>query len=184
MSSPYCATWINGVRRLLVLNCGQSLETLAMSANNGITIGQAAQTRASHTYGYQGQDNICSILYIYVTVPRRACGDDSVDAFRFRPVDPKLKWAQRKSPRLSVIISMMIWANSWAKIALVHQVYKALANAYFAGQTINAITETICARQGHDTTAAAVGWAVQLIGSHPLIQKRLHEELDELFGKS
>ena len=36
--------------------------------------------------------------------------------------------------------------------------------------------------EGHDTTAAAMTWATYLIGRHPEIQKRLHEELDSVFG--
>ena len=36
--------------------------------------------------------------------------------------------------------------------------------------------------QGHDTTAAAINWALHLIGDHPEIQKKLHEEMDEMFG--
>ena len=27
-------------------------------------------------------------------------------------------------------------------------------------------------------------WAIQLIGSHPEVQKKLHEEMDEIFGRS
>ena len=37
--------------------------------------------------------------------------------------------------------------------------------------------------EGHDTTCAAAGWAFQLIGSHPEVQKKLHEEIDGIFGK-
>jgi cytochrome P450 family 4 subfamily V len=36
--------------------------------------------------------------------------------------------------------------------------------------------------EGHDTTAAALSWAVHLIGSHPDVQKKLHEEVDSVFG--
>ncbi|XP_071498869.1 cytochrome P450 4V2-like [Diadema antillarum] len=38
--------------------------------------------------------------------------------------------------------------------------------------------------EGHDTTAAAASWAMLLIGQHPEVQARLHEELDEVFGDS
>lgn len=38
--------------------------------------------------------------------------------------------------------------------------------------------------QGHDTTAAAAGWAILLIGHHPDVQARLHTEIDEVFGMS
>lgn len=38
--------------------------------------------------------------------------------------------------------------------------------------------------EGHDTTAAAASWACQLIGSHPDVQKKLHEEIDSVFGNS
>uniref|UniRef100_A0A8C5E1Z3 Cytochrome P-450AROM n=1 Tax=Gouania willdenowi TaxID=441366 RepID=A0A8C5E1Z3_GOUWI len=38
--------------------------------------------------------------------------------------------------------------------------------------------------EGHDTTAAAMNWAVHLIGSHPEVQKKVHEELHEVMGKS
>ena len=36
--------------------------------------------------------------------------------------------------------------------------------------------------EGHDTTAASLNWACHLIGSHPDVQKKLHEELDRIFG--
>ena len=36
--------------------------------------------------------------------------------------------------------------------------------------------------EGHDTTAAAMTWATYLIGRHPGVQRRLHEELDAIFG--
>ena len=36
--------------------------------------------------------------------------------------------------------------------------------------------------EGHDTTAVAMSWACQLIGSHPEVQKKIHEELDAVFG--
>ncbi|XP_071538539.1 cytochrome P450 4C1 [Panulirus ornatus] len=38
--------------------------------------------------------------------------------------------------------------------------------------------------EGHDTTAAAVNWSLYLLGHHPEIQARVHEELDSLFGDS
>ncbi len=36
--------------------------------------------------------------------------------------------------------------------------------------------------EGHDTSAAAMSWAIHLIGSHPDIQKKIHDELDEVLG--
>ncbi|XP_041469495.1 cytochrome P450 4V2-like [Lytechinus variegatus] len=38
--------------------------------------------------------------------------------------------------------------------------------------------------EGHDTTSSAISWALLLIGQHPEIQARLHDEIDEIFGKS
>ncbi len=38
--------------------------------------------------------------------------------------------------------------------------------------------------KGHDTTAAAASWACHLIGSHPQVQNKIHEELDRVFGNS
>ncbi|XP_033117098.1 cytochrome P450 4V2-like [Anneissia japonica] len=38
--------------------------------------------------------------------------------------------------------------------------------------------------EGHDTTAAAANWAMYMLGSNPEAQKRLHEELDSVFGGS
>ena len=35
-----------------------------------------------------------------------------------------------------------------------------------------------------DTTCAAAAWACHLIGSHPEIQKKLHDEIDQVFGNS
>jgi len=36
--------------------------------------------------------------------------------------------------------------------------------------------------QGHDTTAAAMNWAIHLLGSHPEIQRKAQQELFEVFG--
>lgn len=38
--------------------------------------------------------------------------------------------------------------------------------------------------EGHDTTAAAINWSLYLLGSYPEVQKKVDEELDEVFGKS
>ena len=38
--------------------------------------------------------------------------------------------------------------------------------------------------EGHDTTAVAASWAIHMIGSHPEVQKRLHAEVDRVFGSS
>ncbi|KAI1887586.1 hypothetical protein AGOR_G00191830 [Albula goreensis] len=38
--------------------------------------------------------------------------------------------------------------------------------------------------RGHDTTAASMNWAVHLIGSHPEVQKKVQQELQEVFGQS
>lgn len=38
--------------------------------------------------------------------------------------------------------------------------------------------------EGHDTTAAAMNWAIHLLGSHPEEQRKVHKELDEVFGTS
>uniref|UniRef100_K7FMI1 Cytochrome P450 family 4 subfamily V member 2 n=1 Tax=Pelodiscus sinensis TaxID=13735 RepID=K7FMI1_PELSI len=38
--------------------------------------------------------------------------------------------------------------------------------------------------EGHDTTAAAINWAIYLLGCHPEAQKEVHRELDEVFGNS
>ncbi|XP_072165423.1 cytochrome P450 4C1-like [Diadema setosum] len=35
--------------------------------------------------------------------------------------------------------------------------------------------------EGHDTTAAFISWAILLIGLHPGVQARLHEEMDQVF---
>ncbi|XP_027231572.2 cytochrome P450 4C1 [Penaeus vannamei] len=36
--------------------------------------------------------------------------------------------------------------------------------------------------EGHDTTTAAINWVLYLLGLHPEIQARVHEELDSVFG--
>jgi len=36
--------------------------------------------------------------------------------------------------------------------------------------------------EGHDTTAAAMTWCLYLLGRNPDIQRRVHDELDEVFG--
>ncbi|XP_063166746.1 cytochrome P450 4V2 [Candoia aspera] len=38
--------------------------------------------------------------------------------------------------------------------------------------------------EGHDTTAAALNWAIYLLARHPEIQRKVHSELDEVFGSS
>jgi cytochrome P450 family 4 subfamily V len=38
--------------------------------------------------------------------------------------------------------------------------------------------------EGHDTTATALSWACQMIGSNPDVQKRLQDEIDSVFGDS
>ncbi|XP_078582430.1 cytochrome P450 4V2-like isoform X3 [Branchiostoma floridae x Branchiostoma japonicum] len=36
--------------------------------------------------------------------------------------------------------------------------------------------------EGHDTTAAAANWAIFLIGSHPDVQRKVHEEMDRVMS--
>ncbi|KAJ8022842.1 Cytochrome P450 4V2 [Holothuria leucospilota] len=36
--------------------------------------------------------------------------------------------------------------------------------------------------EGHDTTAAAISWALFMLGHHPEVQKKVHKELDQVFG--
>lgn len=36
--------------------------------------------------------------------------------------------------------------------------------------------------EGHDTTASGISWTLYMIGHHPEVQKRIHEELDSVFG--
>ncbi|XP_037382242.1 cytochrome P450 4V2-like isoform X1 [Talpa occidentalis] len=38
--------------------------------------------------------------------------------------------------------------------------------------------------EGHDTTAAAMNWALYLLGSYPEVQREVHKELEEVFGRS
>ncbi|XP_052773305.1 cytochrome P450 4V2-like [Mya arenaria] len=38
--------------------------------------------------------------------------------------------------------------------------------------------------EGHDTTAMAANWALHLIGTDPEVQKKVHQELDAVFGRS
>ncbi|KAJ9577301.1 hypothetical protein L9F63_006140, partial [Diploptera punctata] len=38
--------------------------------------------------------------------------------------------------------------------------------------------------EGHDTTSAGMGWAIYLLGLHPDIQDKVHEELDNIFQGS
>ncbi|GAB6019209.1 hypothetical protein CHUAL_014000 [Chamberlinius hualienensis] len=38
--------------------------------------------------------------------------------------------------------------------------------------------------EGHDTTSVAIGWALQHLGWLPSIQKKVHEEIDRVFGNS
>ncbi len=36
--------------------------------------------------------------------------------------------------------------------------------------------------EGHDTTTSGTSWTIHSIGSHPDIQKKLHAEIDKIFG--
>lgn len=36
--------------------------------------------------------------------------------------------------------------------------------------------------EGHDTTAASINWTLYLLGRHPEIQKKVHEEIDSVLG--
>ncbi|CAL4117635.1 unnamed protein product, partial [Meganyctiphanes norvegica] len=38
--------------------------------------------------------------------------------------------------------------------------------------------------EGHDTTTSAINWTLYLLGLHPSIQEKVHEEIDGLFGDS
>ncbi|XP_054422118.1 cytochrome P450 4V2 [Pteronotus mesoamericanus] len=38
--------------------------------------------------------------------------------------------------------------------------------------------------EGHDTTSSAMNWSLYLLGCYPEVQKKLDNELDEVFGKS
>jgi cytochrome P450 family 4 subfamily V len=38
--------------------------------------------------------------------------------------------------------------------------------------------------QGHDTTSASINWFLHLMGANPDIQRKVHEELDAVFGDS
>lgn len=38
--------------------------------------------------------------------------------------------------------------------------------------------------EGHDTTAAAINWVLYLLGHNPEVQKKVHRELDEVFGNT
>ncbi|KAF1514401.1 Cytochrome P450 4V2, partial [Eudyptula albosignata] len=38
--------------------------------------------------------------------------------------------------------------------------------------------------EGHDTTAAAMNWALYLLGHNPEAQKKVHRELDQVFGNT
>ncbi|KFM74410.1 Cytochrome P450 4V2, partial [Stegodyphus mimosarum] len=38
--------------------------------------------------------------------------------------------------------------------------------------------------EGHDTTSLALSWSVYMIGLHPWVQDKIHEELDSVFGES
>ncbi|XP_048402526.1 cytochrome P450 4V2-like [Stegostoma tigrinum] len=38
--------------------------------------------------------------------------------------------------------------------------------------------------EGHDTTATSINWTLYLLGTHPDVQKKVHEELDDVFGNS
>ncbi|EDO31776.1 predicted protein [Nematostella vectensis] len=60
-----------------------------------------------------------------------------------------------------------------------------LLNAYDAGEIdVEGVREEvdIFMFEGHDTTAAAMAWAVQLLGEHPDVQRKAQAEVDEFFA--
>ncbi|KAG7266401.1 hypothetical protein CRUP_010716 [Coryphaenoides rupestris] len=38
--------------------------------------------------------------------------------------------------------------------------------------------------EGHDTTAAAMNWALHLLGAHPEVQRKVQQEIQEVLGES
>lgn len=38
--------------------------------------------------------------------------------------------------------------------------------------------------EGHDTTAAAINWSLYLLGTNPEVQRKVDQELDDVFGRS
>ena len=36
--------------------------------------------------------------------------------------------------------------------------------------------------QGHDTTAAGIFWSLYFIGSHPSVQQKVQEDVDNFYG--
>ena len=56
----------------------------------------------------------------------------------------------------------------------------------FFHQALNSLSITkyfFCFSQGHDTTAAGITWALYLLGRHPVIQQKVHDEVDSFFGE-
>lgn len=45
-------------------------------------------------------------------------------------------------------------------------------------------TNAIPPFQGHDTTSTALSWALFELGSHPDVQEKAYQELNEIFGDS
>ncbi|KAK2114935.1 hypothetical protein P7K49_005560, partial [Saguinus oedipus] len=48
-------------------------------------------------------------------------------------------------------------------------------NLHFSGIVCLSIAK------GHDTTAAAINWSLYLLGSNPEVQKKVDNELDDVF---
>ncbi|KAK6049492.1 hypothetical protein COOONC_13003 [Cooperia oncophora] len=38
--------------------------------------------------------------------------------------------------------------------------------------------------EGHDTTASSMGWTLWCVSCNPDIQKKIHDEMDDIFGSS
>uniref|UniRef100_A0A2C9JRX5 Cytochrome P450 n=1 Tax=Biomphalaria glabrata TaxID=6526 RepID=A0A2C9JRX5_BIOGL len=76
-------------------------------------------------------------------------------------------FGDKKKPRLAFLDMLLYMSEDLTKLSL---------------EDIREEVDTFMF-EGHDTTAAAINWATHLIGSHPEVQVKVHEELDQVFGK-
>ncbi|GBN97020.1 Cytochrome P450 4C1 [Araneus ventricosus] len=56
-----------------------------------------------------------------------------------------------------------------------------LKDPSFTAKDVREEVDTFMAA-GHDTTAAAISWALYCLGIYPEVQRKVHEELDAIFG--
>ena len=77
---------------------------------------------------------------------------------------------------------MYCWVGLRLVFVLHHPIYWGLNEINILATSDTKFIQFLISDQGHDTTAAAVSWALFQIGLNQDIQGRLHKEMDNIFG--